>query len=335
MTAVVEDWMGGAALLGYLEINQRSLEIRQLLRQTDIEDVDALRQKLREISAAFSQAQLEYLQGGEALAWEIASSFQSKRIALVGFAPGDESRIAREYEARQAVVQTFSDGPAATADPAFAASDLIVLSLNRELDWAFWKTLRAAQRKAVLLVECSGIPMPAVESIPCRSQDILLEPWDTRELCLRSFRLLSAPAPPAEAPRPVSERLKAVAKWMTGRAFVLATWAGFAGFAAYVFIETPVPELVKAIAWLEEVTRWYVAMLLGWMIYNVLLYRWKGPRQISPSSGLDVAQDQLGKPVVLTRGTTLADSHLVVDIVDGKKVYSAFFPRSSGPAKPN
>jgi hypothetical protein len=122
---------------------------------------------------------------------------------------------------------------------------------------------------------------------------------------------------------------------MTGRAFVLATWAGFVGFAAYVFVETPLPELVKAIAWLEQVTRWYVAMLLGWMIYNVLLYRWKGPRQVVTTTDLDTAQDQLGKPVVLTRGTTLADAHLVVDIVDGKKVYSAFFPRSSGPAKSN
>ena len=76
-------------------------------------------------------------------------------------------------------------------------------------------------------------------------------------------------------------------------------------------------------------------MLLGWMIYNVLLYRWKGPRQVVTTTELDTAQDQLGKPVVLTRGTTLADAHLVVDIVDGKKVYSAFFPRSSGPAKSN
>jgi hypothetical protein len=253
----------------------------------------------------------------------------------VGFTRGDESRIAREYEARRAVVETFMDGPSAAGSPAFQTSDLIVLSLSSELDWAFWKTLKAAQRKAVLLIECAGISMPAVESIPCRSQDILLEPWDTRELYLRSFRLLTAPAAPLETQRPVSARLKAIAKWMTGRAFVLATWAGFVGFAAYVFVETPLPELVKAIAWLEQVTRWYVAMLLGWMIYNVLLYRWKGPRQVIPSAGLDAAQDQLGKPVVLTRGTTLADSHLVVDIVDGKKVYSAFFPRSSGPAKSN
>jgi hypothetical protein len=75
------------------------------------------------------------------------------------------------------------------------------------------------------------------------------------------------------------------------------------------------------------VIRWYLVILLAWMIYNVLLYRWKGPRIMADVAAGDWTSDQLGRAIVLTRGTSLQDAHLVVDVQDGKKVYSAFFPR--------
>lgn len=327
VATAVDDWIGGAALLGFPEIGQKSLEVHSLLQRSGSRD--ALQPKITEVDRACLRAQSRTLLGASEVPSHIASSLDGKKIALVGFAEAEASSLAAEYKRLGAQARTFVDGRAAVAAKGFQEIELVVLCLRPGNDLSFWKKSRLARRKAFLVLESGGVPLPAVTDVPGAAGDILWEPWDARKLLLRSLWLVSShAAQEAAAARPtLAAKCRTAARWLTGRAFVLAAWGGFVGFAVYVFTKTPLAELLQGLAWLESVIRWYLAILLAWMIYNVLLYRWKGPRIMADVAAGDWTSDQLGRAVVLTRGTSLQDAHLVVDVQDGKKVYSAFFPR--------
>jgi hypothetical protein len=327
IAATVEEWIGGAALLGFPEIGQKSLEIQGLLQRT--RSSNALQPKITEVDRAVLRAQSRTLLGASEVPAHIASYLDGKKIALVGFAEAEACSLSAEYKRLGADAQAFANGPAAVAAESFREMELVVLCLRPNSDLSFWKKSRMARRKSFLVLESGGVQLPGVTELPGAAGDILWEPWDARTLLLRSLWLVAShAAQEAAAVRPtLAAKCRTAARWLTGRAFVLAAWGGFVGFAVYVFTRTPLAELLQGLAWLESVIRWYVAMLLGWMIYNVLLYRWKGPRVLTHAAVGNWTRDQLGRDVVLTRGTSLQDAHLVVDVQDGKKVYSAFFPR--------
>ncbi len=68
-----------------------------------------------------------------------------------------------------------------------------------------------------------------------------------------------------------------------------------------------------------------LALTLCWIRHNVAIHRRKGPRTGSPVRAPRSDADRLGRPVLWSlpggHATAVGESHLVVDLRDGAKVY--------------
>jgi hypothetical protein len=103
--------------------------------------------------------------------------------------------------------------------------------------------------------------------------------------------------------------------------FLLALlWIGFAAAWIRVAQYTTFHELLDSLLLLLLLTVAYSLMLVAWVLYNISIYRRKGPRNQVREFALFPTQDYLGAPVDL-RVDCLSESEIVIDLVDGTKYY--------------
>ena len=77
--------------------------------------------------------------------------------------------------------------------------------------------------------------------------------------------------------------------------------------------------------WLAALMGAVLAVTIWWIRHNVAIYRRKGPRLGRPENPARTDEDRLGRPVAWTMPggapAALAESHLVVEIVNDLKTY--------------
>jgi hypothetical protein len=97
-------------------------------------------------------------------------------------------------------------------------------------------------------------------------------------------------------------------------------WLGFAVSWIHVAQHTTLHELLDSLRLLLIMTLAYSLLLMAWVLYNIAIYRRKGPRTKVREFALLPGHDYLGAPVDV-RVDCLSESEIVVDLVEGTKCY--------------
>ena len=120
----------------------------------------------------------------------------------------------------------------------------------------------------------------------------------------------------------VTERLN----WLLTQLMMAALWLGFFWFGAKIFRDSPIDEIVDSLMWLAKATWIYLLALALWIGYNIALYKWRGAIKAGSKATTVFSQDYFGRRIEIVPGATLRDSHLILEMKEGSKVY--------GPEKP-
>ena len=115
----------------------------------------------------------------------------------------------------------------------------------------------------------------------------------------------------------VTERVN----WLFTQLLMAALWLGFFWFGAKIFRDSPIDEVVDSLIWLAQATWLYLAALALWVGFNIVLYQWRGPARPNAQATTVFSQDYFGRRIKLAPETTLRDSHLIVEMKEGAKVY--------------
>ena len=83
--------------------------------------------------------------------------------------------------------------------------------------------------------------------------------------------------------------------------------------------------IVDSIQYVTAISGAVLALTLYWIRHNVAIHRRKGPRAASPIRAPRIDADRLGRPLQWSlpggHAAAVGEPHLVVDVVDGTKVY--------------
>jgi hypothetical protein len=113
-----------------------------------------------------------------------------------------------------------------------------------------------------------------------------------------------------------------------------ALWLGFFWFGAKIFRDSPIDEVVDSLIWLAQATWLYLAALALWVGFNIVLYQWRGPARPNAQATTVFSQDYFGRRIKLAPEATLRDSHLIVEMAEGAKVYGHEKPLTPTPEPP-
>jgi two-component system, cell cycle response regulator DivK len=196
----LHQWSGSAALLGFPAISLLARQAEQLLRDEQC-DTPAFRASLSELAAAFAEAR----QGNAIpLPSHLAEALSHKRIALIGFEPGEAHRMCALLErvtARPLVFEA-SDDPRSETVRSCAA---VVVQVNAETLASTWLNPGESPSNDGNLVltgsrrDLLGLS-PAVRLL---AREFLVDDWEPEEALMRLAAArqrsasLPAPAPPA------------------------------------------------------------------------------------------------------------------------------------------
>lgn len=117
--------------------------------------------------------------------------------------------------------------------------------------------------------------------------------------------------------------LKGMAQSAAGRVSVGLLWAVFAWFLIDTQIRTPWFEVMDAATWIAKMVILYGMTVWTVMVYNIAVHRLIKPTPRAEAQDVDRSADYLGRAVRLEGRSAFSDAHLVVDIVDGEKIYRA------------
>lgn len=135
------------------------------------------------------------------------------------------------------------------------------------------------------------------------------------------------------APHPswsVTERLN----WLLTQLLMSALWLGFFWFGAKIFRDSPIDEVVDSLISLAQAIWLYLAALALWVGYNIALYRWRGAKKAGEQTTTVFSQDYFGRRLEVAEGATLSDSHLIVKMTEGSKVYGHEVPEPAPTSDP-
>ena len=193
-------WAGIAGTLGCPEITEQARKLEELLAYPVIETQGTLRAGMQELLTCFSN--VAFTKKLDRL-WppEIVACLSGKRLALIGFSQAEAQRIAAALQNTQASTVTFAR--AMPASKILSAFDMLVVKLAstaRSNSWANPEQLENNTKPLLLIGPCETL----LEASAIREQppDFLTPPWDTEEVILRAYRLLSK----SQAPHTLATR---------------------------------------------------------------------------------------------------------------------------------
>jgi len=183
-------WAGIAGTLGMPGVTDRARTIEGLIGSAKPVDVPAVRkalQELQEMITAAAAAPVFEL----ALPYEILKTLSGKRIALAGFGEPEARRIAQVLD-RAECFTLIIEAPAAGFSIAMVEGfDVVILNLGGAGGPTCHKNTIPDLKKPVLLVGSRASISDSVVSVETATRDFLTTPWDSEELLVRSWKLLS------------------------------------------------------------------------------------------------------------------------------------------------
>lgn len=120
----------------------------------------------------------------------------------------------------------------------------------------------------------------------------------------------------------VTERMT----WLFTQLIMAFLWLGFFWFGAKILRDSPMDEVVDSLMWLAKATWFYLAALGIWVGFNILLYKYRGPSKPKAHATTVFTQDYFGRGIQVDPSATLSDSHLIVELKEGNKVYGLEVP---------
>ena len=123
---------------------------------------------------------------------EIRATLAHRKFTLVGFGAREAYLLAKAFEEMKALSHGVNPLEAWPGSKGVKDSDLVILNLTGGLQGSHWIDGRALARNPNLLLlvgyQSEVYKNPALDSA---AQDVLIRPFDTAELLMRSSRLLS------------------------------------------------------------------------------------------------------------------------------------------------
>ncbi|HXB71239.1 MAG TPA: response regulator [Candidatus Acidoferrales bacterium] len=204
---LLHGWIGGAGLLGHLEISKIARGIEEMLRQPPFQ-VKELRECLANLLMAFT-----YLRDADepAVPENVARALRGKRVALIGFTAECADSVSATLAQVGAHPLLFEAGES-PGRPSIRQCDLVMVHVRPETLVCRWLDGAAALPAGMQLVlagerrDLLRLPVAAL----ARDAELLADPWHTGEVLLRLHMALnrrtaalagSSPVAPASEPK--------------------------------------------------------------------------------------------------------------------------------------
>jgi two-component system, cell cycle response regulator DivK len=189
-------WAGLGSTLGNQQISRLAQQAEMLLEQPHPQTSPQLQEILQQLFRLFTQRPPRR-RDTVLLPEPMIKRLAGKRLALIGFEPGEAKRLSEAFANAHAAAESVEAAEAVPHSEALQTADLLVFNLQHGAPPPEWVKRRdlASVEQPILFVGSRDLLLDHGISLKSGEHDFLIWPWDPEEAIMRACLALSRTGP--------------------------------------------------------------------------------------------------------------------------------------------